>query len=75
MFASMALLRALRRPSMLLVAGVAAHNYLKRRGPVRAAPPPPLPPPPRHQDVPASNGNGRSPATDVNVVVDDLLSR
>ncbi len=73
MFASMALLRALRRPSMLLVAGVAAHHYLKRRGPVRAAPPPALPPP-RHEEVAISNGNGRSPATDVNVVVDDLLS-
>jgi hypothetical protein len=69
-------LRGLRRPSTLLVAGVAAHHYLKRWGLVGAAPPvgphPPVQPDP--VDATAVNGDGASPGEDVNAVVEDLFS-
>ena len=78
------LLRALRRASTLIVAGVAAHHYLKRRGsagaPPAAGPPPPRSgrsvPPVRSEPVESapSNGNGKGPAVDVNAVVEELLS-
>jgi hypothetical protein len=80
MFAAMGVLRGLRRPSMLLVAGVAAHHYLKRWGLAGAAPPggpPPEPDPaiePEQVEPARPNGDRPSPAEDVNAVVEDLYS-
>jgi hypothetical protein len=80
MFAAMGVLRGLRRPSTLLVAGIAAHHYLKRWGLVGAAPPggsPPAPDPPIESEQverASPNGNRTAPAEDVNAVVEDLFS-